>query len=302
MGSWLKLGLFKLLKQPESSGKIDRAIFFVIHGSSNHRSLRSLRKIITAAKVSSDALIDGGCLEGLDRSLSEQLIDFGYDALYLGYSQIEVVPVFLLPGVHVKEDLPIEVEAAQSLFDDRKLQFHLTEYLGTHAQIPALLAQRFNNWENSHSWTQSPNVSNISNVSNIKCARVIIAHGSKRSGANQPIEELARSLSATTAYWSVAPDLETKINQLLDQGFMAIEVLPYFLSAGGITKAIGAQIEQLASDRQVQIELLPLPFTAETITELAMADLSDADLEPNNSTIAIPRHLVTGPKALAYSN
>jgi sirohydrochlorin cobaltochelatase len=338
LASILNTMVYPLLpnSSPDPSSNSEVAYFLVTHGSSSPRSWRSLRKIVRVAQSRSTTLVDGGCLEGLDSSLAEQLSEFGDRAIDMGYSQILVVPIFLLPGVHVKEDLPASVAIVQSYFNDHtkhKLQFKLTDHLGNHPQIPHLLAQQF---LESHSDRPSiddlnfdeypdrsksslggaePSREQLSRLNDAaasassksslqvipksgsradqnlaskpaqktahKSARIIIAHGSKRSGANQPIEELARSLHGIAAYWSVAPDLETQFTHLVGQGVDVIDVLPYFLSAGGITEIIGNRLNQLASDYQIQINFLPVPFTTETIADLAFAIATLATINPD---------------------
>jgi sirohydrochlorin cobaltochelatase len=291
------------------------AYFLVTHGSSNPRSWRSLRKIVRFAQSRSQTLIDGGCLEGLALSLVEQLGEFGDRAIDMDYHQIIVVPLFLLPGMHVKQDLPAAVSTIQHHFKQQKVQFQLTDYLGSHPQIPHLLASQFAKsssdrqviaqqdsqatkyWQCLAPNIASPELCQLDQQvdqqptaaikSTAKSARLIIAHGSKRHGANQPIEALARSLHATAAYWSVEPTLETQISHLVSQGFSSIDVMPYFLSKGGITRMISERLEQLASQTNIKINLLPVPFTSETIADLALAIANSA------ATNASPNHAAT---------
>jgi sirohydrochlorin cobaltochelatase len=84
-----------------------------------------------------------------------------------------------------------------------------------------------------------------------------MAHGSRRSGGNQPLEAMAQAAGAHNAYWSVGPSLPDRLSKLYLQGHRTIAVVPYFLSAGGITDAISAQIAPFSaqfSDAQIRFE------------------------------------------------
>jgi len=76
-------------------------------------------------------------------------------------------------------------------------------------------------------------------------AWILLAHGSRRSSANQAIEQLALDLGTVTAYWSTAPSLETRIHELAASGLRKIGILPYFLFSGAITDAIAQGVAQL---------------------------------------------------------
>lgn len=56
-------------------------------------------------------LIGTGVLELGLKSLHEQIEDFWEYGRSLYVSQLKIIPLFLLPGVHVTEDIPAEIEA-----------------------------------------------------------------------------------------------------------------------------------------------------------------------------------------------
>lgn len=155
--------------------------------------------------------------------LHEQIIEAAYLNQASGFSRLKIVPLFLLPGVHVQVDLPAEVEAAQSQLGN-SIQLELCPYLGSFSQILDILAQKFN-----------PDLSEV---------RIIFAHGSRRAGGNTVIENLANQLNAIACYWSVAPNLDAIISDLDLDKSKKITILPYFLFSGGITDAIAAQVQQ----------------------------------------------------------
>jgi sirohydrochlorin cobaltochelatase len=224
------------------------AYFLVTHGSRDPRSWAVLSELVTIAQHQTPSiLISGGCLEGLPLSLAQQLQKFGQEAQDLGYQQIAIAPLFLIPGVHVTQDIPEQVAIAQQYFS--ALKFQVLPYLGTHPQIPHLIQSQFEQ-QGDH-------------------ARILIAHGSRREGANQPIETLAKSTGAIAAYWSVAPSLETQIEACQQKGFEQIAVMPYFLAPGAITEAIAAKI--LNYRHKIKMTLMSEPLTFEQITSLAIS-------------------------------
>lgn len=182
--------------------------------------------------------------------LHEQIQEFSDRALAAGCNCIQVIPLFLLPGMHVMEDIPAEVALAQTTLG-QKLQIDLRPYLGTHSGLSRLLA------------------SQMTAISVDIDAWILLAHGSRRPGSKQPIEALASQLGAVPAYWAVSPSLESRLVELVRAGHQQIEIMPYFLFAGGITDAIAQSVEQL----QVQFSSVNLHLAAPLGASAELADL-----------------------------
>ena len=155
--------------------------------------------------------------------LHEQIIEFADRALVQGYKRIEIVPLFLLSGVHVMEDIPAEVAIAQKTLG-QAIKLDITPHLGTHPGLISLLAQQVN--RKAQKW-------------------ILLAHGSRRAGAKESVEAIAGQLGALSAYWAVAPSLESRVQKLASAGYQEIGIIPYFLFAGGITDAIAQTVDQL---------------------------------------------------------
>ncbi|MDX2239121.1 MAG: sirohydrochlorin chelatase [Leptolyngbyaceae cyanobacterium bins.302] len=136
-----------------------------------------------------------------------------------------VIPVFLLAGMHVMEDLPMAIATAHTLSDSSP-QLQITPHLGAHAGLKRLLNERMSALP-MEAW-------------------ILLAHGSRRPNANETVEQLATDLGVVTAYWSTPPSLETRIQELAAIGIRKIGILPYFLFSGGITDAIAQTVAQLA--------------------------------------------------------
>jgi sirohydrochlorin cobaltochelatase len=195
-------------------------------------------------------LVSSACLELTLLPLHEQITRFAQQATQAGYQQIQILPLFLLPGVHVQEDIPAEVAKANQLLDT-SVNLQLRPYLGSSVGILELLKEQF---------------SQISSD-----GRILLTHGSRRPGSNQLIEVLAAKLGAVPAYWSTIPSLVEQIEILACSGKQKIAILPYFLFSGKITEAIATRVQQLQQISTVQLilgqPLGPTPKLARLILE-----------------------------------
>ncbi|NJN21043.1 MAG: hypothetical protein HC812_07465 [Leptolyngbya sp. RL_3_1] len=152
-------------------------------------------------------LVGVAMLETTALSLAEQIATFGHRAAALGVTQVVIAPLFLLPGVHVMEDLPREIATAQQHLGST-VQLHCTVHLGGYDGLQTFLAQR---------------------LSTAATPAVLVAHGSRQTAGNRHIEKLAARLGVTAAFWAVAPNLETRLMELIQQGHQQLTVLPLFL-------------------------------------------------------------------------
>lgn len=168
--------------------------------------------------------VGAATLELAPLPLHAQICQFSNSAIAVGCQHLRVLPLFLLPGVHVMADIPAEVAIAQEALGN-SMAIEIRPYLGSHGGLEKLLA------------TQQQEI--------LADAWILLSHGSRRVGGNQPVESMARNLSAMAAYWSVEPTLESRIAELAATGAASIGILPYFLFAGGITEAIAWQVREL---------------------------------------------------------
>jgi sirohydrochlorin ferrochelatase len=77
--------------------------------------------------------------------LHQQIVQFAQQVSPLGVTGIKLLPLFLLPGVHVQEDLPEELRQAQALLLQASLDvsLELLPYIGAGAALqPVLQAQQ----------------------------------------------------------------------------------------------------------------------------------------------------------------
>jgi sirohydrochlorin ferrochelatase len=162
--------------------------------------------------------------------------------------KIVLLPLFLLPGVHVMEDIPHEIALAQQALGGT-IELDVRPAIGSHPGLYRLVtecmaAQPVEAW-------------------------VLLAHGSRRSNGNQPVEALADRLGTLTAYWSVPPSLESRLQELSQLGIRNIGILPYFLFAGGITDTIAQTVATLSQ----QFPTLKLHLTEPLAARSELTDL-----------------------------
>jgi sirohydrochlorin ferrochelatase len=162
-------------------------------------------------------LVGTAALELAEIPLYQQIEAFAQQAQSQGFNHLQIIPLFLLSGVHVKEDIPAAVAKVRS-----PIKLELKPHLGSYQGIKSLLSREFADL--------SPQ------------DRILLAHGSRRPGGNREVESLAAFFGAVPAYWSIQPSLTQQIEILIAQGSRSIAILPYFLFAGGITDAIASQV------------------------------------------------------------
>jgi sirohydrochlorin cobaltochelatase len=222
-------------------------------------SYLSENKIANSLNQIQPILVETACLELGSVPLHQRITEFAHLALNNGITRVNIFPLFLSPGVHVQEDLPWEISLAQQNLAG-KIELCLLPYLGSNLRIQDLLQEEFHR---------------------LNCeGKIILAHGSKRQGGNQLIENIADILSSQVAYWSVSPNLETQVLRLMQQGMNKIAIVPYFLFSGAITEAIANQVISLQT-KYPQVELI-FGSTLEknpNLVELIMGSLQGANYD-----------------------
>lgn len=209
---------------------------------------------ITAESLSQvePLLVKTATLELAPIPLHEQIYQFAAQVLAVGGNRIQVLPLFLLPGVHVMEDIPQEVAVAQRCLG-KAVILDQQPHLGSHPRLIHLLV-------NQEAIAESE-------------TKILLSHGTRRPSGNQPVERIAKQLGAVVAYWSMQPTLAEQVKGLANAGYQQIGILPYFLFAGGLTDAIAQTVADLQTQfPQLQLKLgEPIgatPQLAELIVEL----------------------------------
>ncbi|MEM1241725.1 MAG: sirohydrochlorin chelatase [Cyanobacteria bacterium P01_H01_bin.26] len=196
-------------------------------------------------------------------SLHRQICEFGRRLSSAGVEQLHLVPLFLLRGKHVMEDIPNEVEKARKELGGT-IELTLGEHIGGSQMMPALISNRLLN---------SPTT-----------GRLIVAHGSRRARGNRTVDNLAKSLGTTVAYWTTESDIENQTIHLMQQGCSTLTIFPYFLFAGGITDAVAHLTEELAERfPRTNFRLLPPLGATADLANLILNTL-DQDAAPCGSS------------------
>lgn len=168
-------------------------------------------------------LVDVAALEFADVELWEKIVSFAHTAIAKKYHRLVIVPIFLSAGVHVREDIPREIALAKQKLPN-SIAIELLDFIGN-ASLTALIEQKF------------------ADVATDK--RILLAHGSRLPQGNVVSEQLARTVDARIAYWTIQPDLTSTIQSLAQHDKSTIAIVPYFLFSGRITAAIASQVAQL---------------------------------------------------------
>jgi sirohydrochlorin cobaltochelatase len=211
-------------------------------------------------------LVGTACLELSPVPLHQQVIDFGRRAAAGGVSTLRIIPLFLLQGVHVMEDIPAEIRQARQALPG--LAVEVCPHLGSHPGMQKVLQtqQRVTTYE----------------------TMLLLAHGSRRPGGNDPIHAMANHLGGAAAFWAVAPSVEDQVIQMMQNGIQKLAILPYFLFAGSITDAITQTTESLAERfPQITFHLLPPLGPTENLATL-VTDLALDRVKPKTQRSAVP--------------
>jgi len=206
--------------------------------------------LVRAPQPATEVIVRTACLELAAQPLSQRIYELGVELIDKGIQELKLLPVFLMSGVHVMEDIPEEIEQARALLGDA-LTLTVCPHLGSHPDISDVLANR---------------LASVSGEGSL-----LVAHGSRRPKGNRIIQSLAKQLDTAVAYWATPPDIEAQVIELMQQGYQKLTILPYFLFAGGITDAITHRTEELAERfPRVQFRLLPTLGATHEVANLAI--------------------------------
>ncbi|GAB4541457.1 MAG: hypothetical protein Tsb0014_33370 [Pleurocapsa sp.] len=200
-------------------------------------------------------MIEAAALELSSLPLHQSIIQFALKAEQQGYREIKIVPLFLSAGVHVREDIPLEITQAKKVLGN-KITIKLSRYLGKYSGIVQLLVSKF---------------TELNGERFAHCLRdrnILLVHGSRLPSANQRYQALASQLDAVVVNWAIGSNtahLEGQVETFVRERVQKIAILPYFLFPGKTTSAIADKVEQLQINYpQVQLILgQPLGVTPE---------------------------------------
>lgn len=219
----------------------------VTHGSSDRRHLISAALLCDRLKQwfidhgFPNYRVEAAVLESDESSLADQVMDQLDRARIQGIERAVLVPLFLLPGMHVMEDIPAQFDAIRtriSIADG--LPYPILSVMPFLGDWPTLKMGLLDHLITDGDCNPDAIIESGTGQSP---ARILLAHGSRRPGAVEPIETIAAKLGLSTAYWLVEPKLDFRIEDCIATGASVIEIFPYFLFEGGISDAIDRLVQ-----------------------------------------------------------
>jgi sirohydrochlorin cobaltochelatase len=242
--------------------KADRDRCLLLQETSDWEAPQAEGKTAQAQVLSCDRypLVGTATLELAPIPLHEQIRQFASKVQEAGCHQLQLLPIFLLPGVHVRDDIPQEVALANASLGQAVVLNH-RPYLGSHPGLASILTSQLATVDAD--------------------AKILLSHGTRRPGGNESVEAVARQLGTELAYWSMQPTLEEQITALAAAGCKQIAILPYFLFSGGITDAIA----QTVSSLQAQFPKVELKLAEPIGASTQLADLIVDLIEHNDEQL-----------------
>ncbi|NEQ82591.1 MAG: sirohydrochlorin chelatase [Moorea sp. SIO2I5] len=199
---------------------------------------------------SSAPLVGTATLELADIPLHEQIVRFAQLAKGADCQELKLLPLFLLRGVHVMEDIPWQVSLAEQKLGSQTA-IHLLPHLGAN---PALVRLLRNQWAKLDG-----------------DAKILLSHGTSRPGVQEETGAVANQLGAVAADWSVQPSLWEQVSIIANSGAKKIAILAYFLFEGRITDAIAQMLLEIQQKfPQVQLNLGKPIGVSEELVDLIM--------------------------------
>jgi sirohydrochlorin cobaltochelatase len=197
------------------------AYLLIVHGSQDPHYAKSLSELVTSCRqqLPSGAIVAAAWLELAVTDLPNQITAFTAWAISQGCNEIRILPLFLAPGVHVNQDIPAAIAAADLP-------------MGCHLKLLEPIGNSMAEVLNNIRLTLPP-------------ATILLVHGSRSSSLFLP--NLAASINAHLAYWAIPTSQSSSFAEcaaaLANQS--RVGVLLYFLFPGKITTAITESINEL---------------------------------------------------------
>jgi sirohydrochlorin cobaltochelatase len=240
----------------------------VTHGSSDRRHSIAAQLLCQRLKDwfvfhnFHNLFVENVVLEGDELSLADQVMAKLNGARSAGIQQSVFVPLFLLPGMHVMEDIPAQIAVVNeqlaigvdSAEEAAYPSLSVMPFLGNWPTLKLALLDHLIDESDESVLDDSNNDLNDAMLGRIT-HRVLLAHGSRLPGSMTSLEAIAKTLRMATAYWLIEPKLDQRMEELMSGGCNVIEIFPYFLFEGGISDAIDRLIQGF-SQRYPHVEFV----------------------------------------------
>jgi sirohydrochlorin ferrochelatase len=174
-----------------------------------------------------------GFLEGIRPSITEAIST----VIAQGATSVTIMPILLLTGSYARQDIPAEILKAKKIYPT--IPFYYGQPFGCDDSLIQILNERLED--------------NAYNNKKFK-AVLLVGHGSHDEKACKQFEEVAQNLrynrpfDVLTSYLNMAkPSFENELENILNQSYEEIYIIPYLLYSGGFT----VEIENLTSQYQL---------------------------------------------------
>ncbi|MGM0369475.1 MAG: sirohydrochlorin chelatase [Bacillota bacterium] len=107
------------------------------HGSRAEEATEVFNQIVEMVKEK----IDYDFVKGAAMELAEPTLDQSVDQLVQhGVEQINIIPLFLFPGIHIQEDIPELIEELETEYPE--VQFNFGQNIGADEKIAEIVVDR----------------------------------------------------------------------------------------------------------------------------------------------------------------
>ncbi|GGM25987.1 cobalamin biosynthesis protein CbiX [Paraliobacillus quinghaiensis] len=202
-----------------------KAVLYIAHGSKNEQTNKRMRLELEKLSSLVDMQIQQVAFLEADPNIKEGIAQ----CVKKGATEIILMPVFLLPGVHVIKDIPEQVHSAQLTYPD--VTIHIGEPLAASSQLITDTADR---------------IFNKKIETKEKQAVLLVSHGSRYKEASETFqlftEQLQKELKDISVYDSYLktsePSFKAKLEELVKTDYQVIYVVPHFFSINSFPEKI----------------------------------------------------------------
>ncbi len=224
------------------------AHLLITHGSRNPTSAASAQSLLQKIQPHlPQAQLFHAQLEGTESPLHQQILEIAHHLQTQNIHHLTILPLFLIPGIHILQDLPQEQTLLHPLLP-KTFHLHplppLYHHLPHHPNLfPPLISTGAPPAPSSPEIPAPPAPSSP--------LKILLTHGSKTPNSDRPIHQLAQIHNALPAYYTTEPSLQTLLTQ--HQNHPHIHILQHFLFPGTITQKLQTLIQQHQTQKPHQI-------------------------------------------------
>lgn len=227
-------------------------VVYIAHGSrsaaGNQVFIEFIHKVMDQSGLAIQAY---GFLENAQPSILEAI----EQCILLGAKQITVIPVLLLPGIHVTVDIPAVISKAKVLYPELVFRYGTT--IGTDNIIVEILADC---------------LAESGFTGNAGEAVLLVGHGSREREAMEGMERLAAKLwgklgrKIETGYLTARPGYLEKAEEMVSGHAAKLYVMPFLLFAGGFRVKIEDAFSRLGASFEKEVKVCrPVGFDEKLI-------------------------------------